>query len=144
MNTENETETTSDEQAKQWIASIQNPKQQAIAIAQEIARLEKYVIDRQFAKQEQEKLIDPIKLVIEEEVKQLAATGPERGGPLSSEAKVNAEINKRIQTNEEYLKIRASNEEIDKDVKLNDINISFYKRTFQILIAFANEWTKVN
>jgi hypothetical protein len=129
------------EALKQWFSTITDPRQQAIVTNIEILKLETYVKDRNFAKQDQENCLivesDKIKEIVKEEAK-----GAERGSPLSSETKVADEVKKRIKENPECIKILDCIEAIKQDTINTEINISFYKRTFQILIAFANEWVK--
>jgi hypothetical protein len=140
-NNENKTNEINPEALKQWFAEIKDPKQQAIHTNIEILKLETYVKDRNFAKQEQEDCLitesDKIKEIVKQE-----AIGAERGGPLSSEVKIADEIRKRAKENPECIKIQDCIESIKQDIINTELNISFYKRTFQILIMFANEWVK--
>lgn len=127
---------------KEWFDNITDPKQQAIVTNIEIVKIENYIKGRNFAKQELVEELKTIEDKIKEEVRTEAAQGPERGGPLSSEAKILDEVKRRITVNEEYKKTEECIDAITKDMANNEINLSFYKRTFQILIAFANQWVK--
>jgi len=128
---------------KQWFETITDPRQQAIHTNIEILKLETYVKDRNFAKQEQEEQLKQIELDTKSKVREEASNAEPGDKTLSSEAKIDTEIKKRLRENTEYTKIQESIDTIKQDIEATDINISFYKRTFQILISFANQWVKV-
>jgi hypothetical protein len=123
------------EALKTWFTTITDPKQQAIHTNIEILKLEFHVKDRNFAKQELEETQERIKNnVLLEVTNDVANTNDlKRRNALAS----------KLEHDEEYQKNNTCIEAIKQDIAATEINISFYKRTFQILIAFANQWVKV-
>lgn len=109
----------------------------------EIYKMESFVLDLMDKKEEQTELLDNIKRGIEDQVRAEAAQGPEKGGPLSSEVKITAEIKRRLALDKLYSDVEMSNIELSKQIDREKIKITYYKRIFQMMITFQNEY-KVN
>jgi hypothetical protein len=135
-NNENKTNEINPEALKQWFAEIKDPKQQAIHTNIEILKLETYVKDRNFAKQELEETQERIKNNCLLEVTNDVAN--------TNDLKRKNALASKLEHDEEYQKNNTCIEAIKQDIINTELNISFYKRTFQILIMFANEWVKIN
>ena len=122
------------EALKQWFSEIKDPKQQAIVTNIEILKLETYVKDRNFVKQDYEEEQEMIKDTTLQDVL--------KDETLTNETKRKSALLKRLADNQDYMANEVMLQDIKKDIINTEINISFYKRTFQILITFGNEWVK--